>query len=403
MQSIKEIYKIGAGPSSSHTLAPQRACKLFVEHYGMLYKYKIELYGSLSLTGRGHWTDKIIKETLSFANDVSVEFKLDWNESFPNGFYIWGFDKNNNEVAKWTVYSIGGGSIDIKELSLDYNDEVYFEENFNQIKDVLKRENLTLIEYALKHEPNLREYLKEILYAMLDCVKRGINSEGILPGKLNIIRCAKSLYNQSNEVEDVAEKKQLRIFSYAYAANEENACRNQVVTAPTLGACGVLASTISYCFYDLKISEEKLIDALIVGGIFGNIIKRNASISGAVGGCQAEIGSACAMAASALAYINDLNLNQIEYAAETSIEHNLGLTCDPVGGYVIIPCIERNAMGAIRAFEAVTLSKYMSKVKENLISFDVVVQTMDYTGKKMALELRETSLGGLAKEYPVED
>ena len=402
MQSIKEIYKIGAGPSSSHTLACERACKLFIKEYGKLTRYYVELYGSLSLTGKGHWTDTIIKETLSFAS-VDVEFKLDWNESFPNGFYIYGYDEFDNEVAKWTVFSIGGGSIDIKEIKLNYNDQIYFEKNFNEIKERLLKDNITLLDYALIHEPDLREYISDILDAMTNCVKNGITTEGVLPGKLNIIRCAKSLYTQSEDVESSSDKKELRIFAYAYAANEENACRKQVVTAPTLGACGVMASVISYCYYDMKVSREKLIDALIIGGIFGNIIKRNASISGAMGGCQAEIGSACAMAASALAYINDLNLNQIEYAAECSIEHNLGLTCDPVGGYVIIPCIERNAMGARRAFEAVTLAKYMSKVKENLISFDMVVQTMDYTGKKMAIELRETSLGGLAREYPIED
>lgn len=402
MQSIKEIYKVGAGPSSSHTLACERACKLFIKHFGQLEHYKVELYGSLSLTGKGHWTDVIIKETLGFSK-TEVYFKLDWKEEFPNGFYISGYDKNNNKVARWTVFSLGGGSIDIKEIKLNYNDIIYMEKNFNEIKQVLEKENIDLVAYALKHEPDLKIYLKEILYAMIACVERGIKTEGILPGKLNIIRCAKSLYNQSLTVPDETDKKQLRIFSYAYSANEENACRNQVVTAPTLGACGVMAAVISYCYHDLKFSEDKLIEALIVGGIFGNIIKRNASISGAVGGCQAEIGSACAMSASALAYLNGLNIRQIEYAAECSIEHNLGLTCDPVGGYVIIPCIERNAMGALRAFEAVTLAKYMSKVKENLISFDMVVETMNYTGKKMAFELRETSLGGLAKEYPIED
>ncbi len=402
MQSIKEIYKIGAGPSSSHTLACERACKLLIKHYGKLKRYHVELYGSLSLTGKGHWTDKIIKETLSFA-DVDVEFKLNWDEKFPNGFYITGYDENNLKKVKWTVFSIGGGSIDIKELSLNYNDEIYAEKSFDEIKAVLQKENVNLVEYALKHEPDLKAYLQDILHAMLACVERGIKTEGILPGKLKVIRAAKSLYDQSVSIAGEAEKKELRVFSYAYAANEENACRNQVVTAPTLGACGVMAAVMAYCHNDYKMNREKLIEALIVGGIFGNVIKRNASISGAVGGCQAEIGSACAMAAGALAYLNNLSLRQIEYAAECSIEHNLGLTCDPVGGYVIIPCIERNAMGALRAFEAVTLAKYMAKVKENLISFDMVVQTMDYTGKKMAIELRETSLGGLAKEYPIED
>lgn len=402
MQAIKELYKVGAGPSSSHTLAVERAVKLFIEEFGHLSRYYVALYGSLSLTGKGHWTDTIIRETLAFAT-VDIDFKLNWQEVFPNGFYIYGYDENDILIGKWTVFSIGGGSIEIKEKKLNYNDEVYFEKSFDEIKKRMEKENLSLLDYALIHEPNLKQHLDYILDAMVASVKRGIASEGLIPGRLKVSRSAKALYEQSEQVLDPSDKKELRIFAYAYAANEENACRKQVVTAPTLGACGVMASVMAYCLWDLGFSKEKVIESMIVGGIFGNLIKRNASISGAVGGCQAEIGSAVSMSAAALAYLYDLSLSEIEYAAESSIEHNLGLTCDPVGGYVIIPCIERNAMGAKRAFEAVTLSKYMATVKKNLISFDMVVKAMDYTGKKMALELKETSLGGLAKEYPIED
>lgn len=400
MQAIKEIYKIGAGPSSSHTLACERACKLFLEEFGELDRYEVELYGSLSLTGKGHWTDVIIKETLSF-DKTNIKFKLDWNESFSNGFYIFGY-KNNELVAKWTIFSIGGGSIEIKEKELDYNNEVYSEKNFDEIKAFIKKENISLLEYVLLHEPNIKQHLSIIFDAMIDSIDRGLNEEGILPGKLNIKRCAKDLYNQVKYQTSETEIKQLKLFSYAYAANEENASRKQVVTAPTLGACGVVAAAMKHCYSDLNIPKEKLVESLIIAGIFGNVIKQNASISGAIGGCQAEIGTACAMAAAALAYVNDLSLKEIEYAAEIAIEHNLGLTCDPVGGYVIIPCIERNAMGVTRAFEAMKLSKHLSKIKSNLISFDMVVDTMNYTGKKIAVELRETSMGGLAKEYIIE-
>lgn len=398
MQAIKELYKIGAGPSSSHTLACQRACNIFIEEYGKLDHYEVELYGSLSLTGKGHWTDTVIKETLSFA-PCNVHFKLDWEEEFPNGFYIFGYNKDNELVIKWTVFSLGGGSINIKEHPLNFNDEVYEQETFDDIKKYLKENNKSLVEYALDYEPDLRSHMINILDAMIASVDNGLKAEGLLPGKLNIQRCAKNLYQDALNTSDCAEKRNLLLYSYAYGANEENASRKQVVTAPTLGACGVIASLMRYGYYNLNYPKEKLVDSLIVAGIFGNIIKRNASISGAMGGCQAEIGSACSMGAAAVAFLNDLPLKQIEYAAEIGIEHNLGLTCDPVGGYVIIPCIERNAVACTRAYDAMILAKHMGKIKSNLISFDMVVETMDYTGKKMAIELRETSMGGLATEY----
>ncbi|MBR5004738.1 MAG: L-serine ammonia-lyase, iron-sulfur-dependent, subunit alpha, partial [Erysipelotrichaceae bacterium] len=229
-------------------------------------------------------------------------------------------------------------------------------------------------------------------------VKRGLNASGVLPGKLGIERCAKNMYLKSKSIEDDHEEFKVRLMSYAYAVSEENASNGEVVTAPTLGACGILAAYMYMMYYDEGVSRRKLINALAVGGLFGNVIKHNATISGAVGGCQAEIGAACCMTAAAAAYLNDLNLKQIEYAAEIAMEHHLGLTCDPVGGYVIIPCIERNAVGVLRAVDAMTLSKYMSKIKENVVNFDTVVRTMKYTGQKLPLELKETSLGGLAQE-----
>lgn len=404
MQAIQEIYKIGAGPSSSHTLACERACKLFIKEYGKLAHYEVELYGSLSLTGKGHWTDTIIKETLTFAS-CQVHFKLNWAEKFPNGFYLQGYDQKRQPIAKWTVFSLGGGTIDIKEFPLNFNQEIYPQKNFAEIKEYLLHHKCSLVEYALAYEPNLREHMQKILEAMLTSVNNGLHNEGLLPGKLKIKRVAKDLYADARKINLESERRNLLLYSYAYSANEENACRQQVVTAPTLGACGVLAAIIKYCAHNLNIPKAKLIDSLIIAGIFGNIIKQNASISGAMGGCQAEIGSACAMAAAALAFINDLSLSQIEYSAEIGIEHNLGLTCDPVGGYVIIPCIERNAMGAVRAYDAMVLAKHMGRIRSNLISFDTIVETMAYTGQKMAVELKETSIGGLAKEFhfPLED
>ncbi len=397
MQSLKELYKVGPGPSSSHTLAPLRACMLHIEEFGLLERYEIELYGSLSLTGKGHMTDAIIIDAFK-PKKVEVFFKLEWEEEFENGFYLKGYDKNNN-LHKWTVFSIGGGSIKIKEKVLDYNDEIYTHNSFDEIKTYCKNNNLSLIEYVDKTDKqDLDKHLYSCLEVMLDSVSRGLNSDGILPGSLKVERCAKKLYAKSLKV-DTENQVRLKLMAYAYAANEENASGHFVVTAPTLGACGVMASLVYHYHNDLKFSKKDIIDGLKVAGIFGNLIKQNASISGACGGCQAEVGSACAMAAAFSGYLDGLNIEEIEYAAEIGIEHHLGLTCDPVGGYVIIPCIERNAVASLRAIDAMILSKNLHSIKTNLVSFDTVVKTMSYTGKKIALELRETSLGGLAMHF----
>ena len=401
MQSIKELYKIGRGPSSSHTLACERACKLFIEEYGLLSRYEVELYGSLSLTGKGHMTDKIIIDTLKPAL-CDLEFKLNWEEEFPNGFYIKGYNSHDKLVAKWTIFSIGGGSIKIKEKKLHYNDEIYDEKSLDEIKHYLDEHNIDLYTYIEQHEDDLEDHLYQVLYAMIKSVENGLNQSVELPGKLHVLKSAKDLYIQSLNIEDPIEKQKLTLMAYAYSANEENASGHQVVTAPTLGACGILAAIMTYYYKNLHTSRTKLVRSLAVAGIFGNLIKQNATISGAVGGCQAEVGAACAMGCAAIAYLEGLSLKQIEYAAEIGIEHHLGLTCDPVGGYVIIPCIERNAVATLRAFDAVILSKYMSKIKDNKVTFDTVVHTMNYTGKKLAYELKETSLGGLASEFKEE-
>ncbi|SJZ90586.1 L-serine ammonia-lyase, iron-sulfur-dependent, subunit alpha [Anaerorhabdus furcosa] len=403
MQSLRELYKIGPGPSSSHTLAPKRACLLFLEEYGQLPRYEVDLFGSLSLTGKGHFTDKIIEDTLA-PSSVEIHFNATWEERHPNGFYLRGYNQENVCIALWTVFSLGGGSIDIKEKKLSYNEECYPEKSLDEIKELCTNQKINLVDYVLENEDdNIEQYLNGVLTAMLNSVHRGINATGILPGRLNVEKCAKSLNIQAQTTQDDNEKTKLLLMSYAYGACEENASLGEVVTAPTLGACGVLASLMYYYYNDVGISRNKLIRALMVAGIFGNLIKTNATISGAIGGCQAEVGTACAMASAAAAYLNDLNIKQIEYAAEIGIEHNLGLTCDPVEGYVIIPCIERNAVAVLRALDACTLSKYMYKIKPNKVTFDMIVNTMNYTGQKIAIELKETSLGGLANEFKTKD
>ncbi|MBR2595470.1 MAG: L-serine ammonia-lyase, iron-sulfur-dependent, subunit alpha [Solobacterium sp.] len=396
MQSLKELYKVGPGPSSSHTIAPHRACKLFVEEFGPYPYYEAELFGSLSLTGKGHHTDAIIINSLP--GHTEVKFSLDWEEEFPNGFYLTAFDDDHVEQHKWTIFSVGGGSIRIKEKHLEWNDDLYTEKNWKEVYDRLQRENITLPQYVYSYEPDLKYFLSEIVDAEIDAVKRGLNAEGHLPGKLALLRSAKALYEQSR-ICGAAERDTVRLMAYAYAACEESADGHMSVTGPTLGSCGIIAAMVYYYIKDRDFPREQVVDALAVGGVFGNVIKTNATISGAVGGCQAEVGAAVSMAAAAIAYLEGESIEQIEYAAEIGMEHNLGLTCDPVLGYVMIPCIERNGMGILRARDAALLSRHMSKIKDHVITFDMVVHTMNETGEMIPIELKETSEGGLAKEY----
>ncbi len=397
MESIKNLYQIGYGPSSSHTLAPAKACKMYKDEFPSLQRVVVELYGSLSLTGKGHFTDYIIKKTF---DDIScdVVFKLNWDETFENGFYIFGYDDNDQLIEKWTVFSLGGGCVRILEKPAAKDEHVYPHKSMSEIMDLCIQKNWTFIDYINQYDKGCEQYLDKVLDKMLEEVEEGLSKTGVLPGKLQLERSAKSIYMKAQSNNDEYEKIKLMQMAYAYAASEQNASIEVVVTAPTLGACGILAGMMYYYYNDIGITRNRLIKALMVGGLFGNIIKHNATISGAVGGCQAEIGTACCMAAAAAASINDLNLKQIEYAAEIAMEHNLGLTCDPVGGYVLIPCIERNAVGLLRAFDSMILAKHMGKIKENRVRFDMVVNTMSYTGKKLPIELKETSLGGLAME-----
>ncbi len=395
MQAIKELFKAGRGPSSSHTLAPERACRLFTEENGIFPYYEAELFGSLSLTGKGHHTDYVIRETLP--GKTKVIFSLDWEESFPNGFYIRAYNEKHELQKKWTVFSIGGGSIQVKEKELNWNDEVYTERSLREIIDLYHNTDGILHDYLYLHEPDLPEHLNQILDTMIACVEHGLYNRGMLPGKLKMTRCARDLYIQAVKAEP-EEKRNLELMAYAYAASEENAAGHTCVTAPTLGACGVL-SGLMYYYHVLGCLRADMVNALAIAGLFGNLIKSNATISGAVGGCQAEVGAAVSMASAAAAYMMKLGIDQIEYAAEIGMEHNLGLTCDPVMGYVMIPCIERNAMGILRAMDCASLSKYLSRIRTHQVSFDMVVKTMNETGKQIPIELKETSEGGLAKEF----
>ena len=392
MKAIKLIYKIGPGPSSSHTLAIKNVCEQFLNTYNNIDSITVSLYGSLSLTGKGHFTDKIIYKT--FKNiKCNILFKLDWEYEYSNGLIIEAII--NNEVVKWVIFSLGGGDYKILNHQDDKFKIVYPHSNFDQIKDYIKTNNISIIQYINKFEPDLFDYLDIIFKQMINTIDNGLNQEGLLLGDLNIKRIAKQLNKKGINNKD----NKIKLMSYAYSANEENACCNICVTAPTLGASGVVSSIIYHLYKDLNYSKDILIQGLAISGLFANIVKENATISGASGGCMAEVGVACSMGSALLAYVNGLTLNQIEYAAEMGIEHHLGLTCDPIKGYVIIPCIERNALASLRSFDNYLLSKYSYDIKANLVSFDVVVKTMNYTANKLVKELKETSLGGLAKEF----
>ena len=395
MKSIRSIYKIGNGPSSSHTVGPFHASQVFKARYPDADSYRVTLYGSLAYTGEGHGTGKAIKAVLP---EAKLVFNRDEKDlPHPNTMLFEAF-KDGQRMGISRIFSIGGGSIRIEGEESDDEKEVYPQKCFSEILKICRDRSLNLAQFIYRMEDDrLRDYLRIVWEAMKDEIRRGLQAVGTLPGGLGVTRKARLLYEKRcyNESADVTMNRV--IAAYAYAAMEENADEKIVVTAPTCGSCGVLPSVLYYMQVDRGFPEEEILDALAVAGLIGNVIRTNASISGAECGCQAEIGSACSMAAAALASLYGLNIDQIEYAAEIAMEHNLGLTCDPVKGLVQIPCIERNAVAAMRAISAVNLSRFLYSTRK--ISFDEVIATMYRTGKDMDEKYRETSHGGLAQIY----
>ncbi len=395
MKSIASVYKIGNGPSSSHTVGPYHAAQTFGARYPDADRYEVTLYGSLACTGEGHGTGKAIREGLPGAK-ILVD-SVTGDLPHPNTMLFKAF-KGGRELASLRIFSVGGGSIRIENEPSEEDAEVYPQKNFSEIAALCSQEKIGIVQliYILEGH-TLRDRLRTVWHAMKASVRRGLKAEGVLPGGLNLTRKAKYLYGKRcyNESPDVTMNR--IIAAYAYAVSEENAAEHLVVTAPTCGSCGVLPSILYYMNEDRGFPEEEILDALAVAGLVGNVIRTNASISGAECGCQAEIGSACSMAAAAVAQLFGLSIDQIEYAAEIAMEHNLGLTCDPVEGLVQIPCIERNAVAAMRALSAVNLSRFLYATRK--ISFDEVVATMYRTGLDMNEKYRETSHGGLARIY----
>ena len=395
MKSIRSVYKIGHGPSSSHTVGPYRAAKFMGQRYPEADAWKVTLYGSLAFTGEGHGTGKAIRAALP---EAEIIFNREEKELPHPNTMVFTAMKDGKVIASKRIFSIGGGSIRFEGESSDEERIIYPQNSFSEILQCCKQKGITLTEFIYRQEDaDIKDYLRMVWEVMQEAIRRGLKAEGILPGGLGVSRKAKLLYNMRcyNENADVTMNR--LIAAYAYAVSEENADENLVVTAPTCGSSGVLPAVLYYMQYDRGFPEEEILDALAAGGIIGNLIRTNASISGAECGCQAEIGSACSMTAAALATLYRLNIDQIEYAAEIATEHNLGLTCDPINGLVQIPCIERNAVAAMRAISSVNLSRFLYATRK--ISFDEVVATMYRTGKDMDEKYRETSHGGLAQLY----
>ena len=395
MESIHELFRIGHGPSSSHTMAPRRAAELFRQRFSQAVSFRVTLFGSLAATGRGHLTDRAI---ISALEPIPVE--IIWKPDIllplhPNGMEFVALNETGHYLDTWQVYSPGGGAL--LEEGAPEPVCIYPHTTMSDILKFCTSNGLTYWEYVESIEGNgIWDYLKEVNRVMHDSVQRGIQAEGVLPGGLGVARRAwtfhrKSLLNNNNLVRDGY------LPAYALAAAEENATGGLIVTAPTCGSCGVLPAVISHIEDTIQTSETHILRALATAGLIGNLIKHNGSISGAEVGCQGEIGSACAMAAGAAAQLMGGTIRQIEYAAEMGLEHHLGLTCDPVNGLVQIPCIERNVFAATRAMDCATFAIYSDGAHR--VSFDEVVSVMKQTGRDLPHVYRETAEGGLAITY----
>lgn len=395
MLSIKRLYKIGPGPSSSHTMGPKNAVEYIINKYKDIDYIEITFYGSLAKTGKGHLSDYIVDVMLKdiphkiyFDNEIEMEH--------PNTM-IFRLFKNNKFFKEIKIISIGGGLIKVDGKNLEEEKEVYPHNTFEEIKKYCLKNKITLIEYINQFEDkDIKEYIEIVYKKMMQNIDDGLKQVGVLPGKLKVLRKAKHIYEEIKDNETPTLKEKRLISAYSFAVSEENASGKEIVTAPTCGSCGVLPSLVKY--YSEYYNHKKIINGILIAGLIGLVVQKNASISGAECGCQAEIGTASSMGAAFVAYLYDLNIFGIERASEIALEHSLGMTCDPIDGYVQIPCIERNAIGAIRSISAASLSSLMGD-NNSKISFDLVVKTMYETGKDLKNGYKETSSSGLAKKY----
>jgi L-serine dehydratase len=400
MQSLRELYKIGRGPSSSHTIGPERICLYVKSRFpGSEYSFRVDLYGSLAMTGQGHGTAVVVAKTLG----SNCEVKFDPAKKdipHPNTMDITVF-KDGQEIKTIRGMSIGGGSFKIENEDYTEPAEVYSLNSFEKISNYCDLRKLRLCDYVYEVEPDIKDYLRTVWSTMRRSVEEGLSNDGILPGGLDLPKRARQLFNAPNVPGFENSEQYKMLCAYSYAVCEQNADNGVVVTAPTCGASGVLPSVLYYAMRDENFTEDRIIDALATAGIIGNLIKTNASISGAECGCQAEVGSACCMAAAAFGELYRLSVDQIECAAEVAMEHSLGLTCDPVKGLVQVPCIERNAIAAIRALNSFFIAFYFSGKRR--IKFDTIVRTMYETGKDMNSKYLETATGGIALNFENQD
>jgi len=397
MESIRELYRIGAGPSSSHTMGPKKAAVMYKARYPQAQAFRVTLYGSLAATGKGHLTDVAIIDALSPAAAEIVWREKDVLPEHPNGmrFELVEDGKVRDESA-WVVYSIGGGALyspgQAREVKL-----VYEESALEEITIWCTENGKPFWMYVKEHEdPDVWDYLGKVWDVMQRALYRGLKNEGQLAGGLKLQRKAREYYLKAKRGDVMLHRNGI-LSAYALAVSEENAGGGEIVTAPTCGSSGILPAVLSFLCDYAEATDEDIIKGLATAGLIGNLVKTNASISGAQVGCQGEVGTACAMAAAAAAQLMGGTLAEIEYAAEMGLEHHLGLTCDPVAGLVQIPCIERNAFAATRAMDCADYS-LLSDGKHR-ISFDEVVETMRQTGFDMNSSYRETAVGGLARVY----
>ena len=394
MESIKEIYKIGHGPSSSHTMGPRFAAEQFVQMVSGVARFEVVLYGSLAATGKGHLTDVAVLEILQPVAPTSIVWRPDVFLPFhPNGITFKAFDAADALLKEWTVYSIGGGNL-AEEGKAKFQKKVY---DMSTIKSILEWSDSTgksFWEYVNDCEGEaIWHHLKRVWEAMKASVKRGLEAEGVLPGPLGVRRKAVTYYMHANGYSGSLKSRGL-VYAYALAVSEENAAGGEIVTAPTCGSSGVLPAVLYHLYTSKEFSEMRILRALATAGLFGNVVKTNASISGAEVGCQGEVGVACAMASAAACQLFGGTPSQIEYAAEMGLEHHLGLTCDPMCGLVQIPCIERNAYAAARALDSNLYASFSDG--KHRVSFDKVVAVMKQTGKDLPSLYKETAEGGLA-------
>lgn len=396
MESIRQIYRIGHGPSSSHTMGPMRAAQMFLEKNRGAARFKVTLYGSLAATGKGHMTHIAILEVLEPVAKTEIVWEPKIVLPFhPNGMLFESFNEMGEQMDHWTVFSIGGGTLANESFNELTTKEVYSMGTLAEIQAWCEKTGHSYWEYVEQCEgPEIWDYLAEVWNVMQEAIHRGLEAEGILPGGLGIRRKASDYMIRAKGYGSSIKSRGM-VYAYALAVSEENASGGQIVTAPTCGSCGVLPAVLYHLKETREFRDSRILRALATAGLLGNVVRTNASVSGAEVGCQGEVGVACAMASAAACQLFGGTPSQIEYAAEMGLEHHLGLTCDPVCGLVQIPCIERNAYAAARAVDSNIFATFSDGTHS--VSFDRVVEVMKQTGHDLPSLYKETSEGGLAK------